>query len=59
MRNEEDRECLIFQIMSYMDFNRIGKDGEHFDGSVMSICIELLEIEKHKNKRLKELEEKC
>ena len=36
----------IQKLMDYMDFNRVGEDGENFDGTLMSKAIELLNEER-------------
>lgn len=35
----------IQKLMDFMDFNRVGEDGEHFDGKLMDVAIELLNEE--------------
>ena len=36
----------IQKLIDYMDFNRVGEDGENFDGKLMSKAIELLNEER-------------
>lgn len=36
----------IQKLIDYMDFNRVGEDGENFDGKLMAKAIELLNEEK-------------
>jgi hypothetical protein len=36
----------IQKLIDYMDFNRVGEDGENFDGKLMAKAIELLNEER-------------
>lgn len=56
LENENQPSCLgavitsaktpIQKLIDYMDFNRVGEDGENFDGKLMSKAIELLNEER-------------
>ena len=56
LENENQPSCLgavitsaktpIQKLIDYMDFNRVGEDGESFDGKLMSKAIELLNEER-------------